>query len=197
MLATIDARKSESWNSEDRDKIFSVITDTVGFNAINSMVFEQFRGWVIEICNNYFQDLKSELGDNHPSTLVSMHNLASLYKNQGKYDLAEPLYVSCLEKKKTAVGDNHPSTLALMNNLAGLYYNQGKYDLVEPLHVSCLEKCRTALGDNHLSTLTSMNNLALLYDNQGKYGYFTDWRWYLCLYLFCSSWCKFGAYACE
>ncbi len=33
------------------------------------------------------------MGHEHPSTLVSMNNLAALYKTQGKYDLAEPLYV--------------------------------------------------------------------------------------------------------
>lgn len=169
MLATIDARKSESYSAEDRDKIFSVITDTVGFNRINSMVFEQFRDWVIEICDNHYQDLQQELGDTHPDTLRSMSNLASLYTNQGKNDLAEPLFVSCLDMRKTALGETHPDTLTSMNNMASLYKNQGKYDLAEPLYVSCLDMRKTELGENHAETLGSMNNLALLYNKQGKY----------------------------
>ena len=56
-----------------------------------------------------------------------MNNLAGLYKSQGKYDEAEPLYVDCLDKTRTALGDRHPSTLTSMNNLAGLYKRQGRY----------------------------------------------------------------------
>ena len=125
MLATIDAKKSESFNPEDRDKIFSVIVQTVGFNRINSMVFEQFRNWVVEISRGHLDKQNELLGPNHPNTLSSMNNLAGLYKNQGKYDLAEPLYVECLELRKTILGPNHPDTLISMNNLAGLYESQG------------------------------------------------------------------------
>jgi WD40 repeat protein len=49
---------------------------------------------------------KSILGDSHPDTLISINNLAGLYKNQGKkFDLAEPL---CLGKRKSIFGDSTP-----------------------------------------------------------------------------------------
>ena len=74
------------------------------------------------------------LGDDHPDTLSSINNLAALYRSQGKYDKAEPLYVECLAKRKEILGDDHPDTLSSMNNLAGLYRSQGKYDKAEPLY---------------------------------------------------------------
>ena len=37
------------------------------------------------------------LGEEHPDTLTSMDNLAFLYRNQGKYAEAEPLYTKVLE----------------------------------------------------------------------------------------------------
>ena len=43
--------------------------------------------------------MKEILGENHPHTLSSMNNLASLYDSQGKYDKAEPLYIDGLNKK--------------------------------------------------------------------------------------------------
>ena len=79
MLATIDSRKRESFKSEDKDKIFSAIESTVGFNQINAMVFEQFRDWVIEIYIHHYLTLQRQLGDNHPHTLSSMQNLTACF----------------------------------------------------------------------------------------------------------------------
>ena len=104
------------------------------------------------------------LGDTHPDTLYSMNNLAVLYESKFKYDLAEPLYKDCLEKRKAVLGDTHLDTLTSINNLAELYRSQGKYDRAEPLHKDCLKKRKAVLGDTHPDTLNSMNNLARLYD---------------------------------
>ena len=71
---------------------------------------------------------KTSLGATHPDTLVSMNNLASLFGNQGKYEEAEALYVSCFEMRKTVLGAIHPDTLVTMSNLAGLYESQGMYE---------------------------------------------------------------------
>jgi tetratricopeptide (TPR) repeat protein len=91
-----------------------------------------------------------------------------LYWNQGKHDVAEPLYISCLEASQRVLGDEHPDTLGAMNNLAGLLQSQGKYELAEPLLINCLEARRNVLGDEHADTITSMNNLAIVYQVQGK-----------------------------
>ena len=62
----------------------------------------------------------SVLGENHPDTLDTMHNLANTYKNQGKYRDAEVLYKQCLDKKKIVLGESHPATLWTLSNLAKL-----------------------------------------------------------------------------
>ena len=59
-----------------------------------------------------------------------------LYKSQGKYDQAEPLYVECLALRKAVLGTSHPDTLNSMNGLAGLYESQGKYDEAEKIRAS-------------------------------------------------------------
>jgi tetratricopeptide (TPR) repeat protein len=64
---------------------------------------------------------KAKLGEDHPSTMMTIYNLAGLYKSQGRYDEAEPLYKDCLDKRKTQLGEDHPDTLITINNLAGLY----------------------------------------------------------------------------
>jgi hypothetical protein len=61
---------------------------------------------------------KTKLGEDHPSTLTSMANLASTYRNQGRWEEAEQLFVQVIETSKTKLGDDHPSTLTSMANLA-------------------------------------------------------------------------------
>ena len=57
-----------------------------------------------------------------------MNNLAELYRKQGKYEAAEPLYVDALAMWKKLLGEEHPDVAQSMNNLAALYYSQGKYE---------------------------------------------------------------------
>ena len=74
------------------------------------------------------------LGETHPSTLVSLNNLAGLYESQGRYGEAEPLYEQALQLRRDVLGETHPSTLVSLNNLAGLYESQGRYGEAEPLY---------------------------------------------------------------
>ena len=59
------------------------------------------------------------LGPEHPETLISVNNLAELYKAQGRYGEAEPLYKRALAASERALGPEHPDTLASVDNLAG------------------------------------------------------------------------------
>ncbi|MGD1909623.1 MAG: tetratricopeptide repeat protein [Rivularia sp. (in: cyanobacteria)] len=60
----------------------------------------------------------SRLGENHPHTATSLNNLAYLYKNQGRYEEAEALYIQALELTKQLQGVNHPDTASSLSNLA-------------------------------------------------------------------------------
>ena len=113
---------------------------------------------------------RRELGDEHPDTLISINNLAALYKEQGKYREAEPLMRDSLETKRRTLGDEHPDTLTSISNLAALFSSQGKYGEAESHFREVLEIRRRELGDEHSSTLISINNLGLLFKKQGKYG---------------------------
>ncbi|KAF2189129.1 hypothetical protein K469DRAFT_763874, partial [Zopfia rhizophila CBS 207.26] len=61
---------------------------------------------------------KKKLRADHPDTLRSMKNLASIYRNQGQWDAAEQLNVQVMETSKKKLRADHPSTLRSMNNLA-------------------------------------------------------------------------------
>ncbi|CCH93196.1 Similar to tr/Q7NLR0/Q7NLR0 (fragment) [Microcystis aeruginosa PCC 9432] len=95
--------------------------------------------------------------------------MALLYRVQGRYSEAEPLYNRSLAIIKQQLGDNHPNTATSLNNLALLYRVQGRYSEAEPLYKQALAIRKQQLGDNHPLTAQSLNNLAGLYQSQGRY----------------------------
>ena len=109
------------------------------------------------------------LGIEHPDTLTSMDNLATVFSDQGKYQAAEEMHQRALELKGKVLGPEHPETLTSMDNLALVFRDQGKYQVAEEMHQRALELEGKVLGPEHPSTLISMNNLALALRGQGKY----------------------------
>jgi CHAT domain-containing protein/tetratricopeptide (TPR) repeat protein len=110
------------------------------------------------------------LGKDHPQTLMSVNNLATVYNDQGRYREAEQLLERALEKRERVLGKEHPDTLMSVSNLAALYTTQGRYYEAEPLFKRALEVRERVLGKEHPDTLASVNNLAELYNHQGRYG---------------------------
>jgi tetratricopeptide (TPR) repeat protein len=110
-----------------------------------------------------------QLGPEHHDTGTSLHNLAGLYEQQGKYEEAEPLYERALAISERQLGPEHPSTAASLNNLAILYERQGRYEEAEPFYKHALTIRQTQLGETHPETTASLNNLAGLYVMLGRY----------------------------
>ena len=80
---------------------------------------------------------------------ASLNNLAEIYRKQGKYAQAEPLYKRSLAIMEKALGPEHPSVATSLNNLALLYQAQGKYAEAEPLYKRALAIVEKALGPEH------------------------------------------------
>ncbi len=108
-------------------------------------------------------------GPQDPRLATSLNNLAELYRVQGKYADAEPLYLRALAIVEKALGPEHPDVAASLNNLAALYHTQGRYAEAEPLFERSLAIREKVLGPEHPDVATSLNNLAVLYQAQGKY----------------------------
>ena len=63
---------------------------------------------------------ESKLGEDHPDTANSLHNLASLYFNQGRKIEAEALYARAAAIFLKTFGDEHPSYIETSRILASL-----------------------------------------------------------------------------
>ena len=109
------------------------------------------------------------LGPEDPLTLYSLSNLGGLYKAQGRYKEAEPLYVGVLEARGRVLGLEHPMTLLSLGNLGNLYKAQGRYKEAEPLCLEDLKLTTQIMGVDHPDTFCSMNNLGELYEFQERY----------------------------
>jgi tetratricopeptide (TPR) repeat protein len=69
---------------------------------------------------------EEQLGDRHPDTAIDLNNLTELYRSQGKYEQAEPLYQRALVLLEEWLGGRHPTTLIVRSNYAGLLRDVGR-----------------------------------------------------------------------
>ena len=60
----------------------------------------------------------------------SLNNLAEIYRVQGKYAQAEPLYKRSLKILEKALGKDHPHVANVCENMANRYRQIGKEDEV-------------------------------------------------------------------
>ena len=116
------------------------------------------------------------LGAEHPNTLMSINNIASTYRNQGRWKEAEELEVQVMETMKRVLGAEHPSTLISMNNLAHTFKHQDHNDRAIELMTYCMGLCIKVLGPSHhltqsvLMTLTAWSSARCVTGEQGGQG---------------------------
>lgn len=66
------------------------------------------------------------LGEDHPDTLGSMHNLAETRRDLGDLDDARALHEQALAGRRQVLGDEYPDTLTSLNNLAAVRRELGE-----------------------------------------------------------------------
>ena len=79
---------------------------------------ERFQAEAVDLRTNI-------LGADHPDTLTSMGNLASTYRNQGRWEEAEKLDMQVMETSRIKLGADHPKTMNSMANLALTFWKRG------------------------------------------------------------------------
>ena len=117
----------------------------------------------------YEQNLTLAEGSLSEDLPTALNNLAGLYKAQGDYIRALPLYKRALAILEKTLGPEHPSVATALNNLAELYRAQGDYARALSLFERALAIREKALGPEHPNVATTLNNLAGLYEAQGDY----------------------------
>ena len=88
------------------------------------------------------------LGPEHPDTVQSLNNLASLDQAMGEFAKAETLYQEALRTRQKVFRPADPDTAKILNNLAELYNKMGEYARAEPLLQEALRIWQKVLGQN-------------------------------------------------
>ena len=102
------------------------------------------------------------LPKDHPSTLISMNNLAIAYGKLNRHEESKKLFEEVLEARKRVLPKDDPSTLTSMNNLAITYGKLNRHEESKKLYEEVLEAQNRVLPKDHPRTLQSMNKLAWL-----------------------------------
>ncbi|MBF9131406.1 tetratricopeptide repeat protein [Plantactinospora sp. S1510] len=93
------------------------------------------------------------LGDEHPYTLTTRHELAGVLHDQGDYEQARTEFQAIYDIERRTLGDEHPHTLATRHNLAGVLHDQGDYEQARTEFQAIYDIWRRTLGDEHPDTL--------------------------------------------
>jgi hypothetical protein len=84
-----------------------------------------------------------------------MGNLASTYRNQGRWKKAEERNVQVMEMRKRVLGQEHPDTLTGMANLAFTWKSRESDVEALELMKACLLLRKQKLGADHPDTISS------------------------------------------
>jgi tetratricopeptide (TPR) repeat protein len=117
--------------------------------------------WAHACAEVLVRGLRRILGEEHPSTLTAMNNLAEALSARGDYVGAQEIHEHVLAARCHVLGEEHPDTLTTKQNLATTLWAQGDYPSAQNLEEQVLAAKRRVLGEEHPSTLNSMNNLAV------------------------------------
>jgi len=137
-------------------------------NALAVLFAEQNRDDEAEPLYRQALTIRRGMGEDSPTYLTTLMNLARLVERRGRVDEAEHMMRDVLEMRRRVLKNDHPSTTLTMNDLAVLLAKQNRFAEAEPLHREALQRRLRAGGPDDPDTLQSMNNLARTLDEQGQ-----------------------------
>ncbi len=100
---------------------------------------------------------QTKLGAHHPDTLIRMANLASMYRNQGRWEEAKELQAKELEICTRVLGPRHSHTLISISNLAFIWKDRGRHRDALSLIQACFDLRQQILGVGHPYTLSTLS----------------------------------------
>ncbi|MFK4223425.1 tetratricopeptide repeat protein [Streptomyces sp. NPDC019890] len=111
---------------------------------------------------------RETLGDTHPETLFTRHELARALHAQGELAQARTEFETVLAIERETLGDTHPETLVTRHNLAAVLHDQGELTQARTEYEAILAIERETLGDTHPHTLSTRHELARTLHDQGE-----------------------------
>ena len=99
------------------------------------------------------------LGEEHPSTISAMNNLASTLGDLGQWEEESNIKKEVVEQRRRILGEEHPDTITVMNNLASTLGDLGQQDEAIALLEECVHKIKRICVDEHPHLVVTTRNL--------------------------------------
>ncbi|CAK4134360.1 unnamed protein product [Aphanomyces euteiches] len=165
MLSKVKSEKSEAKVASDRDNIFELIRDEVGFTQLDRMVFGVVEKWM-------FRSVDHEI-DAAPTTEIQVEWImvkGNLLYDKGEYAQAADAFQTAHEIYRRDFGEDCPETWQALAQWGRSKWSLGHpLDEIEAMYDEVLRHQLRLLSKDHKDTLTSMTNLGAIYSRQGKY----------------------------
>lgn len=154
------------------------LADSLGENQIKLLALHKlghayFSSGDTHKALTYFNEALLEtqkiFGQDDPSSVLLLYDLASIYTKQAKYGEAEAAINQVLSIREKILGVGHVYTADGISDLAMLYRKQQKYAEAEQLYKEALAISERSLGTEHFWLVNILNGLAALYNELGKY----------------------------
>lgn len=148
---------------DENDSIRIAAGYDVGFDYYLLGKYDSAVVYFAAACDAY----KKLYGEKNLKYAGCLTDLASAYKNTGKYELAEELYLKTLSLKKELAGENDSYATSL-NQLGLLYLALGRYSQAEEYFLRKYAIVKKS-GEKTAAYALAAGNLALVYSRVGNY----------------------------
>lgn len=103
------------------------------------------------------------------SYVISLTNLANLYRTSGRFEKALSSYQELLAIRKKISGDENPNYAGALELLAYLYSDVRQYEKELATYQEAVAIRKKTQGEEHPDYVRTLGNMALLYQRQGLY----------------------------
>ncbi|KAH9140414.1 hypothetical protein AeRB84_015363 [Aphanomyces euteiches] len=156
MLATIQSEKSQTTIPSDRDNIFKLIRDEVGFAKLDRMVFGTIEEWMLRTVDKQIASASSP-----ESKAEWLFTKGELYGTKGLMNEASIASRECYDIYRREKGEQFAGTWKALAQLATTQMYLGHpFGEVEMIYRDVLTHQEELLSRDHEDTLATMNYLA-------------------------------------
>jgi non-specific serine/threonine protein kinase/serine/threonine-protein kinase len=111
---------------------------------------------------------RATLGNDHPDTLASMHDLATLLEATGRLEEAQTLYRQAIETGRRVLGDDDLRVIQWNCYYSRALIDAGKYEQAAPIARDVLARRQRLLGEEHPDTLVAQHMMASVDMHRGR-----------------------------
>ncbi len=151
--------------------IFSQDKTTLSISEIDSLIPVYYQQQEYQKVQEYADLMvqKASAAGNDTAKISGLSWGGFIRTKQAQYELAENLYLECLELIKKARGTKHSDYPSMLNNITQLYQRLTLFEEAEAYGLKALEVWKAGWGENHFGYISALNNIGLVYYDMHRF----------------------------